>query len=81
MAKLRTLRDAYETVARSLREFGYPDATADMIRDTHNAMKAGEPIPHGIVGMFAQRQLEEAGEALDRLPAKASTNLTSERKR
>lgn len=64
---IKTLGQAYETVARSLREFGYRDATADMIRDTHAAMKAGEPIPHGIVGMFARRQLEDAGDALDKL--------------
>jgi hypothetical protein len=65
-----TLSDAYEAVARSLRQFGYPDATAGMIRETHEAMKRGdERMPHGIIGMFAQRQLDEVREKLDQLPA------------
>lgn len=64
-----TINSAYEAVARSLREFGYPHASAEMVRDTHAAMKAGAAeMPHGIVGMFAESQLKEAGEALDRLP-------------
>ena len=68
--KSYTLQTAYETVARSLREFGYPDASADMVKATHNAMKAGNAeMPHGIVGMFAQSQLQEAGTALDSLPS------------
>ena len=68
--KTYTLQTAYETVARSLREFGYPDASADMVKATHDAMKAGNPkMPHGIVGMFAQSQLQEAGTALDNLPS------------
>ncbi len=62
------LRDVYEAVAESLREFGYPDATADMVRATHDAMKRGDAeMPHGIVGMFAQRQLDELSEVLPRL--------------
>ena len=50
---IHTLRQIYEAVAVSLREFGYTYATADMISDTHKAMKTGGPIPHGIIGMFA----------------------------
>lgn len=74
MPKRCTLATVYETVARSLREFGYPDCAAQMIRDTHEAMKRGdETMPHGIIGMFAQRQLEEAGEALNRLTAEQPT--------
>lgn len=59
-AKRYSLTDAFETVARSLREFGYPDVQRAMIRDVFDAMKRGdETMPHGIVGMFAQRQMEE----------------------
>ena len=49
----------YADIAKNLREFGYPDVTAEMVRDTHAAMKEGKDnMPHGIVGMFAQRQLK-----------------------
>lgn len=49
----------YGGIARSLREFGYSDVTAAMVADVHAAMKAGEPLPHGIIGMFAQKQLAD----------------------
>ena len=54
----------YDTIARSLREFGYPDVTAEMIEETDEARKRGEPntAPHGIVSMFACRMLDEADE-------------------
>ncbi len=53
--------EIYEAIARSLREFGYPDVTAQMIRETDEARERGEPAsePHGIVSMFARRQLDE----------------------
>lgn len=54
----------YAAVAKSLVEFGYPDVTGAMVAEVHAAMKAGEELPHGIVGMFAEgqlRDLEEAG--------------------
>ena len=52
----------YEAIARNLREFGYPDVTATMIRETDEARAAGRPLsePHGIVSMFARRQLDDA---------------------
>jgi hypothetical protein len=52
---------AYTAIARNLREFGYPDVTAEMVREVYRAMVRGEDIPHGVVGMFAQGQLEDAG--------------------
>lgn len=56
--------EIHEAIARSLREFGYPDASAQMVADTAAAMERGDSdMPHGIVGMFAQRQLEEIAEA------------------
>lgn len=69
MPKISTLTEAYEAVAQSLRDFGYPDVTATMVREAHAAMKQGErTLPHDIVGQFAQSQLEVVGDALDRLP-------------
>lgn len=50
----------YATIASNLREFGYPNITAKMVRETHEAMRAGEDLPHGIIGMFASDQLTEA---------------------
>ncbi len=65
MAKKQMTRSqAFETVAKSLREFGYPDATAKMVSDTYDAMDAKKKLPHGIVGMFAESQLKEVWGAL-----------------
>lgn len=62
MAKT-TPQQVYEAIAASLRQFGYPDVKASMISDTHEAMKRGEKdLPHGIVGMFAEKQIKEARE-------------------
>lgn len=64
-----TKADGFESVARSLREFGYPDATAAMVKDIYAAMKRGDrTMPHGIVGMFAESQIKEVGKAFDALP-------------
>lgn len=51
---------AYRAIAKSLVEFGYPDCTAKMVKDTHAALltgKRGADLPHGIVGRFAERQI------------------------
>ena len=52
----------YEAIARSLRDFGYGDVTAQMVRETDEARQngAGPSEPHGIVSMFANRSLSEA---------------------
>jgi len=34
-----------------------------MIRDCWDAYEAGEDMPHGIIGGFAERQLDEIAEA------------------
>lgn len=65
-----TQKDGFEAVAKSLREFGYPDATASMVADTWAAMKAGKQssaMPHGIIGRFAERQLDEVRETFETL--------------
>lgn len=67
--KTYTKQDGVRAVANSLREFGYPGCTSDMVADTYVAMKRGDEImPHGIIGMFAQRQIEEVGDKFDKLP-------------
>jgi hypothetical protein len=64
-----TLDNAMEAVARSLREFGYPDVTAKMIREIFDAWDAGtKPLPHGVIGMFAERQFEEVADKIKSLP-------------
>ena len=59
----------YEAIAKSLREYGYPDTTAAMIKETHDAMiegKTGADLPHGVVGRFAADQLTDAFDRLGR---------------
>lgn len=65
-----TLTDAYESVAQSLRTFGYPDVTSGMIREIHEAMGHGvveTELPHGIIGRFAFSQLNEHADLLAKL--------------
>lgn len=60
-----TRNDAAASVARGLREFGYPDATTEKMREVLDAWlagKRGSDLPHGVLGMFAERQFEEVDE-------------------
>ncbi len=60
-------KQVYEAVAKSLREFGYPDTTGAMIKETHDAMlegKTGADLPHGVVSRFAEDQLKDAFDRL-----------------
>lgn len=66
-----TLSDAMEAVARSLREFGYPDVTAAMTREIFDAWEAGKrfpDLPHGVIGGFAERQFDEVADKVKSLP-------------
>jgi hypothetical protein len=61
-SKTYTRNDAAASVARSLREFGYPDATTEKMREVLDAWldgKRDDDLPHGILGMFAGRQFED----------------------
>jgi len=63
VSRKRTFTQAYchEAIAASLREFGYPDATAAHVKavaEWRSNGANGKP-PHGIVGKFADRQLQE----------------------
>lgn len=70
--KSATEKRAYSAIAKSLREFGYPDVTDEMVKETHEAIlkkpslagsKEVKDFPHGIVSMFASSQLRELWEA------------------
>lgn len=50
---------AFSLIAKSLRDFGYPSVTAEQVADVYNAMKANQPLPHGIIGKFAASQLKD----------------------
>lgn len=57
---------ACHKVAKSLRDFGYPDCTPEMIGDCLAAWLAGKrdmELPHGIIGAFASRQFDEVEDA------------------
>lgn len=71
MKKKPTKADAFEAIAKSLREFGYPRTTAGMVQDAWNAMQEGKKdleMPHGVIGAFAYSQLEEHREWIEKLP-------------
>lgn len=57
-----TRKQACEKVAKSLRDFGYPDVTTAMIDEILTAWLKGdadEALPHGIIGMMASAQFED----------------------
>lgn len=65
-----TLADAMESVAKSLREYGYPDVTAAMVREIYDAYETGKrfpDLPHSVIGGFAQSQFDEVATALKML--------------
>ena len=60
-------------VAAALRDFGYPDATTAMLKEVLDAWiegRRGDKLPHGIIGMLAERQFEEVEEARPGMLAK-----------
>lgn len=62
-----TKTDACATVAKDLREFGYPDCSTQMIREVLDAWLEGkreEDLPHNIIGRFAGRQFDDIEEAV-----------------
>lgn len=66
-----SLGDAMEAVARSLREYGYPDVTATMIREIYDQWLLGKrfpDLPHSVIGGFAERQFDEVADKIKTLP-------------
>ena len=56
-------RKVYAAIAKSLIEFGYSGITPEMIAEVHAAYKEGKrgvDLPHGIIGVFAEHQIEDA---------------------
>jgi len=53
-------QQVYEAIAEAIQHFGYRDVTAEMVRDIDEG--SSEELPHGVISMFASRQLEEARE-------------------
>lgn len=54
-----------EAMAKSMREFGYPDVTVEMageILDAYVKGTRGSELPHGIVGMMLESQIQELEE-------------------
>ena len=69
---MATKQQICEAVSKSLVEFGYPDATPDLITDIYDAYKGGKAekdMPHGILGAFAYKHLADFEEAGGELPA------------
>lgn len=61
-----TLKRLKQSVAKSLQDFGYRSVTPAMIGEIYTAYRAGKrehDLPHGIIGMFAERQFSEAFDA------------------
>jgi hypothetical protein len=58
----RDAQQVYVAIARNLQQFGYPEVTPAMIRETDEAMASGTDLPHGVISMFAKKQLTEARE-------------------
>ena len=53
-------QQVYEAIAEAMQHFGYRDVTAKIVRDIDEG--SSEELPHGVISMFATRQLEEARE-------------------
>jgi hypothetical protein len=52
------LEQGLEAQAQSLREFGYPDVTADMVREAHQAWRAGDSAK-GVIQLFCFKAFDE----------------------
>lgn len=51
-----------DAISRSLVEFGYPDCTPAQMTDVIDAYvdgKRGHDLPHDVLGIFAERQLND----------------------
>lgn len=54
----KLLSEGFEAQAKAMREFGYPDVTADMIRQNHEAWRRGEKATD-VIAMFSERAFKE----------------------
>ncbi|WP_315922453.1 hypothetical protein [Mesorhizobium sp. SP-1A] len=61
-----TRREVTEAVSKGLVDFGYPDSTPEKVDEILAAYvdgKRGVELPHGILGRFAESQLEDLEKA------------------
>lgn len=57
---------ACESVAKGLRDFGYPDVTADTVKPILDAWLGGKrdfDLPSGVIGLIAGRQFDDVESA------------------
>ena len=50
-----------QSIAKGLREFGYPDVTPAMVQEVIDAYKAGkrdDKLPHGVLGLMIESMIE-----------------------
>lgn len=52
------LEQGFEAQARNLREFGYPDVTAELVAAAHADWKAGNE-PKDVIARFCESAFEE----------------------
>jgi len=53
------LKKGFQAQARSLREFGYPSVTAELVAEHHAAWKRGENRPTDVIFMFNKKAFED----------------------
>jgi hypothetical protein len=54
-------KEVFKAIANNLIDFGYPDVTPTMIEEIYIAKKKGKKkLPHFVIGMFVDSQLNEA---------------------
>lgn len=59
------------SIGKSLREFGYPDASDDKMAEIYDAFKAGKravALPYGVLGRMAESQLFDVQRIMKELP-------------
>ena len=54
-----TRKQVTGAMAKSMRDFGYPDVTDQMADEIMAAYIAGDDLPHGVIGMFLEKQMDE----------------------
>lgn len=62
------LEKGFETQARSLRDYGYSDITADRVRETYHRWLSGEK-PTDIIDMFCAKAFEDHPQIFGKRPA------------
>jgi hypothetical protein len=64
-------RAVYEAIAQAMRDYGYREVTAAVVREIDEGAPTGER--RGVIAMFAGRKLQEARESGLLPPAGAGT--------